>query len=165
MTSFFRFCCLTALVFLPVTFGTANAIADEVDAKALAEARELLKSGREELVREELRLTESEVATFWPLYEKYRDDVERVRDRQAKMISTYMEAYWATELTDDLAKSILDENLRINLDLLKDDKKYLRRVRKVWPDAKVTRFYQLENKLNAEINIVLANLIPLYETS
>jgi hypothetical protein len=31
------------------------------------------------------------------------------------------------------------------------------------PAAKVTRFYQLENKLDAEIDVALAGLIPLYE--
>jgi hypothetical protein len=163
MNSFFRRGFIAALALLPLIFGSATAFADEVDAEALAEARDLLKSGREELVRGELHLTESEVAAFWPIYEQYRDDIERVRDRQAKMISTYVEAYWAAELNDDLAKDILDEHFAVNSALLKVEKKYVRRFGKVLPAAKVTRFYQLENKLDAEIDVALANLIPLYE--
>ena len=163
MNSIFRRGFITAITLLPLTFGFANVFADEVDADALAEARDLLKSGREELVRGELQLTESEVAAFWPIYEQYRDDIERVRDRQAKMISTYVEAYWAAELNDDLAKDILDEHFAVNTALLKIEKKYVRRFRKVLPAAKVTRFYQLENKLDAEIDVALASLIPLYE--
>ena len=104
MTLFFRRGFLVALIFLSLTFGDTDAFADEIDSEALAEARELLKSGRDDLVREELHLTESEAAAFWPVYEQYRDDIERVRDRQAKMISTYMEAYWRAELDDELAK-------------------------------------------------------------
>lgn len=163
MNSFFRHGCIAALALLPLILGSATTFADEVDAEALAEARDLLKSGREELVRGELHLTESEVAAFWPIYEQYRDDIERVRDRQAKMISTYVEAYWAANLNDDLAKDMLDEHLAINSALLKIEKKYVRRFRKVLPAAKVTRFYQLENKLDAEIDVALASLIPLYE--
>ena len=156
---------VAALAMLALTLGSTTAFADKVDAAALAEARELLKSGREELVREELHLTESEVAAFWPIYEQYRGDIERVRDRQAKMISRYMEAYWAAELNDELAKDILDEQFAINSALLKVEKRYVRRFRKVLSAAKVTRFYQLENKLDAEVDISLANLIPLFEAT
>lgn len=165
MNSYSRFGCIASLLIVSLTFGHSSVLANEVDAEALAEARELLKSGREELVREELQLTGSEASAFWPIYERYRSDVERVRDRQAKMVSEYVEAYWAAELNDTLAKHVLDEHFAIEGALLKVEKKYLRRFRKALPAAKVTRFYQLENKLDAEIDSSLANLIPLYEAS
>jgi len=165
MNVFFRRGFIAILALLPLTLGIPTAFADEVDAEALAEARALMKSGREELMREEMQLTESEVAAFWPVYEQYRSAIDTVRDRQAKMISAYMEAYWAADLSDELAKDVLDEHFAISSAILKVEKKYLRRFRKVLPAAKVTRFYQLESKLQAEIDIVLANLIPLFETS
>ena len=58
---------LVALTFIFLTFGVTDVFADEIDSEALAEARELLKAGREDLVREELHLTESEAAAFWPV--------------------------------------------------------------------------------------------------
>ncbi len=165
MTLLFRRGFLVAWTFLLLTFSITDVFANEIDSEALAEARTLLKSGREELVREELHLTQSEAAAFWPVYEQYRDDIERVRDRQAKMISTYMEAYWNAELNEELAKHVLDEHFAINSALLKAEKKYLRRFRKALPASKVTRFYQLDNKLDAEIDVALAALIPLYDAS
>jgi len=165
MNVFFRRGIIAILALLPLTLGFSIAVADEVDAEALAEARALMKSGREELMRGEMQLTESEAADFWPVYEQYRSEVETIRDRQAKMISSYMEAYWAAELSDDLAKDVLDEHFAISSAILKVEKKYLRKFRKVLPVAKVTRFYQLESKLQAEVDIVLAGLIPLFETT
>jgi hypothetical protein len=76
-----------------------------------------------------------------------------------------MEAYWAAELSDDLAKDVLDEHFAISSAILKVEKKYLRKFRKVLPVAKVTRFYQLESKLQAEVDKVLADLVPLFESS
>lgn len=165
MNLFFRRGFIAAIALLPLTLGSSVALADEVDAEALAEARALMKSGREELMRGEMQLTESEAAGFWPVYEQYRSEVEIIRDRQAKMISAYMEAYWAAELSDDLAKDVLDEHFAISSAILKVEKNYLRKFRKVLPVAKVTRFYQLESKLQAQVDIVLADLVPLYETS
>jgi len=163
MTLFFRRGFIAALALLVLTLGSSSVIADGVDAEALAEARALLKAGREELVRDELYLTESESAAFWPVYEQYRDEVDTVRDRQAKIISIYVEAYWAANLGDELAEKILEVHFLIENDLLAIEKKYVRRFRKTIATAKVTRFYQLENKLDAEIDVALAQLIPLYE--
>jgi len=165
MTAFIRPGFLVTLTLLTLTFGVTDVRANEIDSATLAEARTLLKSGREDLVREEMELTESEAAAFWPIYERYRDDIERIRDRQAKMITTYMEAYWDADLDDELAKHILDEHFAVNSALLKVEKKYLRRFRKALPAAKVTRFYQLDNKLDAEIDVALAKLIPLFDAS
>jgi len=165
MTLFYRRGVLVSLTFLLLTFGVTDGFADEFDAEALAEARELLKSGRKDLVRVELHLTESEAAAFWPIYEQYRDDIESVRDRQAKMISTYMEAYWKQELNEELAKHVLDEHFAVNSALFKVEKKYLRRFQKVLPASKVVRFYQLNSKLDAEIDVALAGLIPLFDAS
>jgi hypothetical protein len=76
-----------------------------------------------------------------------------------------MEAYWDADLDDELAKHVLDEHFAVNSALLKVEKKYLRRFRKALPAAKVTRFYQLDNKLDAEIDVALAKLIPLFDAS
>lgn len=160
----FRRGSFAALALLALTFGSPIALAEEIDAEALAEARALLKAGREELVREEMYLTDSESAAFWPVYEQYRDEIDAVRDRQAKVISIYVEAYWGAQLSDELAEKLLKVHFLIENDLLTVEEKFVRRFRKAMPTAKVTRFYQLENKLDAEIDVALAQLIPLYET-
>jgi len=133
--------------------------------EAFVEARSLIESEREQILREELVLTGSEAASFWPLYQKYRGEIERVRDRQAEMISKYLKAYDDADLSEGLAKDMLDEHLSIKTDLLNLQKRYLRQFRKVLPEVTVARFYHLENKLDAEIDIALADLIPLFETS
>lgn len=163
MKVFFRRGFIAVLALLPLTLGFSITFADEVDAAALAEARALLKAGREELVREEMFLTESESAEFWPIYQRYRDEVDAVRDRQSEIITIYVEAYWAAELGDELAEKMLEVHFLIENQLLAVEEKYVRRFRKAIPTAKVTRFYQLENKLDAEIDVALAQLIPLYE--
>ena len=163
MNSFFRHGFIATLALLPLSLGFSAAFANEIDAEALAEARALLKAGREELVREELYLTESESAAFWPIYEQYRGEIDAIRDRQAKVISIYMEAYWDARLGDELAEKMLEVHFLMEKDLLGTEKKYVARFRKAIATAKVTRFYQLENKLDAEIDVALAQLIPLYE--
>lgn len=129
----------------------------------LANARELLQAGRKEIIADELRLTEAEAEVFWPAYEAYHADVMAVRDEQADTIGRYLKTYRAGGVTDSYAEELLDDALDIKHDLLKVQKRYLRKFRKALPIRKVVRFYQLESKMDAEIDAQLAIVIPLMD--
>jgi hypothetical protein len=105
-----------------------------------------------------LQLTPSESEAFWPLYNKYRSDVVSVQDRLVKLITDY--AAQRDALTDAQARKLLDDFLDYQSQLLRVREKYVGRFAKVLPSIKVTRFYQIENKLDAISNLTLASQIP-----
>jgi len=127
------------------------------------EARALMQAGRDEIIELEMGLTKDEAERFWPLYREYRAEVMVVRDRFAVMIGGYLKAYEAGEISDEYAEELLDDWLKYKEDLLKVQKQHVRKFRKVLPTLKVVRFYQLENKMDAEIDAELAVFIPLME--
>jgi hypothetical protein len=129
----------------------------------LTEARALLQSGRKEIIADELRLTDEEASAFWPVYEEYHSNVMVVRDRYAETIGDYIKTYRAGEITDDYAENLIDQGLSFKGDLLKIQEKYLNKFKKVLPIRKAVRFYQLENKMDADIDAQLANFVPLME--
>ncbi len=129
----------------------------------LANARALIQAGRKEIIREDLHLTGEEEAAFWPLYEKYRGEMLVALDRYADLITDYVETYHDNELTNKYADSMLNDYFDIKSDLLRIQKKYVRHYRKILPSLKVARFYQLENKMNADIDAELALAVPLVE--
>lgn len=155
----------TAFFMALLLFGNGQAAGEELDLSALADARSQLRAETREIVREELRLTDSEAKAFWPIYDKFRGEMTNVRDRQVELISDYMRAYNADQLTDSLANRILKDHLSIERDMLDVKKKYIRQFRIALPVKKVTRFYQLENKLDAAVAIQLAETIPLFDAS
>lgn len=130
---------------------------------AVIEARSLLQAGREDIVRDEIRLTASEAAAFWPAYEAYQSDIMVVRDRQANLIANYIEKYRAASVSNDLANALVDDYLDIKSDLLRIQRKHTKRFRKALPPRKAARFYQLENKLDAELDVRLARFVPLMD--
>lgn len=138
-------------------------IGQEFDSRALADARSALRAEQREIVREELRLTESESKAFWPIYDRFRAELKSVRDRQIELISDYMRAHNAGELTDSLADKLVKGELSIASDLLKVKNKYLRKFGKALPAKKLTRFYQLESQVDAQVDIQLADAIPLFD--
>lgn len=134
-----------------------------LDQEAIESVRELVQTQREQAIRDSLRLTSEEAERFWPVWERYNDDLNEVRDRRVSMIVRYLEAFSDSDVDAELARDLLDDFFDIESDMLRIRKRYVRRFQAVIPAMKVTRFYQLENKLDAEVDAELAATMPLFD--
>ena len=67
-----------------------------------------------------------------------------------------MKQYDSGVLTDEYAKEVIEGYFDVKGDMLRTRKKYVRKFGKILPMLKVARFYQLENKINAEFDSELA---------
>jgi hypothetical protein len=123
---------------------------------------EKLRADKKLLVAENMQLSDAEVKSFWPIYERYQDELFLLRARTLKMLGDYQDSY--EKLTNDIARKLLDEYLNIETLRLKLHQAYLPKFRKVLPDTKVARYYQLENKMQAALMYELARTIPLAKT-
>ena len=121
-----------------------------------------LKADKKLLVSENMQLTEAEAKAFWPVYEKYQSELFLLRARTGKLIQDYAAAY--DTMTNATAKRLLDESMMIETLRMKLNKDYLPKFRKVLPDKKVVRYYQIENKINALLYYEIAKKIPLLKT-
>ena len=119
-----------------------------------------LKADRQAVVAQNLPLTEAEAKAFWPVYKEYRTEVERLGDRLVKVIAAYA-ANYPGQMNDERATAFFNEYLAIERDRAEVRDKYVPRVRKVLPGMKAARFFQIENKLDALINLGIAQEIPL----
>ncbi len=120
---------------------------------------EKVRADKKLLVAENMRLTEAEAKNFWPLYDRYQDELFLIRARTAKFITDYADAY--QNMTDAKAKKAVGEYITIETLRLKLHKAYLPKFSKILPGAKVVRYYQIENKINAALEYELASRIPL----
>jgi len=158
--------------FLPVFFvlvlaaASANA-QSSIDAvmthEQLQAAKELVDTERDMTLIINLDLTAEESETFWPLYDEYRQKVRNVRGRKLSLIEGYAERYRAGTVDDEFAEMAIKDALDIQLETVKIRQKYWKKFRRIVPAKKAARFYQLENKMDTEIDFVLAGGIPLVE--
>lgn len=154
----------TLLVLLTglVAFGQAAA-SGAIDNPELANARALLQAGREQVIRDDLQLTEKEAAIFWPVYKGYRGEKRIVQDRHANMVADFLKRYDQGGFTDEYADQLIEDHFEIQTAILELQMRYVPMFRGVLPALKVARFYQLENKMDAEIDAQLALVVPLVE--
>ena len=160
---------MKSLTFLIPVFLLAGAsIAQESSLSSTEEAelqqtRALLKGAREDILHEEMRFTEEEAAAFWPVYERYQASLQSVRDRFAEVLVRYTRAYRAGTVTEQHANEFVEDYLDIQGEILVIKKDYLDDFRDALAARKAARFYQLDNKIETELEYQLSLIIPLVD--
>lgn len=124
---------------------------------------EKVRADKKLLVAENMQLSEADAKAFWPVYEQYQNELFLLRARTMKLLNDYAEAY--EKMVNETAKNLLDEYMTIESLGLKLRQTYIPKFRKVLPDVKVMRYYQVENKINAALIYELAAKIPLIKSS
>jgi len=118
-----------------------------------------LKADRQAVVAGNLPLTDGEARAFWPVYKAYRGEVEIVVDRLAKLIVAYATNF--ETMDDTKADAFFTESVAIEREKLEVRERNVPKIRAVLQAQKAARFFQIENKLDAIVNMSLAQQIPL----
>ncbi|MDN3512167.1 MAG: hypothetical protein NG784_12820 [Candidatus Jettenia sp.] len=150
---------LLCMGFVAIMTWAVTASAQDKPADNMQIVIEKVRADKKLLIADNMQLTETEAKAFWPVYNQYQDELFLLRVRTAKLIGDYRDAY--DKMTNDTAKKLLDEYINIETLALKLRKVYLPKFREVLPDAKVLRYYQIENKIYAALVYEIAVNIPL----
>jgi len=148
---------------LMVMVSVFTVAAQEKSADDMQIVREKVRADKKLLVAENMQLTEAEAKAFWPVYDQYQDELFLLRARTVKLINDFAGAY--EKMSNETAKKLMDEYMTIESLGPKLRQTYLPKFRKVLPEVKVVRYYQIENKIQAALFYELAANIPLMKAA
>jgi hypothetical protein len=117
------------------------------------------RAQRKATVGANMNLSADEASRFWPVYDAYEKKMDSVEDRHVKELKDFAAKY--NSFTDADAKKKLDEVLAIQQARLDVQKEFVPQFRNAVSQVKVTRFYQIDNKIQALIQCDIAQLVPL----
>jgi hypothetical protein len=162
---------LTALAFASASTGTA--LAQDADASPVTEptldagnlrafialARADLKTEKTLIIAQNIHFTEDEAFAFWPLHSEYNLALNKLLDQRLTLLGDYAATY--QDMTDQqatsLAKRVFDwESKRTGL-----KRAWFKKFSKAVPAKKAAQFFQIENQLNAALDLRLAAALPL----
>lgn len=112
-----------------------------------------------EIVKENLKLTEDEAKIFWPLFDEYMAARSPIFDKRVSITEEYMMNYYA--LDDATAKDLISKSMQSNQDLLDLRKEYLNKMFEQLPAPLVGKFFQIDNRVTALIDLVRMSATPL----
>jgi hypothetical protein len=118
-----------------------------------------IRANRKALVAVNLGLSAEQGAKFWPLYDRYQQEVGATGDRVTAIVEDYIANYG--KLSDDKALELMEGYLAAEAERVAVRRKYVPEFAKILPGREVTRFYQIENKMDAVLRYDLASAIPV----
>jgi hypothetical protein len=148
--------CATSLAVAVPAF--AQGAADIANMQIL---RDKIKADKKVVVAANMELTDAEAAKFWPIYDAYQKDLGVINERLGKAILAYADAYKTNTLTDEQARTLIDEAIAIDDAEAAMRKTYAAKLAGAIPGKKAARYLQIESKIRAVIRYELAANVPL----
>ena len=149
-----------ALVLMLFGFAPLRAAQDK-PADNMQILRDKLKADKKLLVASNMELTESEAKGFWPIYDEYQKELQKLNQRLGKVLESYADDNRGKSLTDDKAKKLIDEAVSIEQAEANIKSRFAPKLSKVLPVKKVARYLQIENKIRAVVRYDIAQGVPL----
>ncbi|WP_297792846.1 hypothetical protein [uncultured Eudoraea sp.] len=125
--------------------------------------REVLNTEKKAAVAETMALSDSESGAFWSLYNEYNSKLYQVHTDRVNIIKDFAASY--ESMTDEKADALVNRSLAYQTKLLKLNKSYYKKFKKILPASKAALYFQLESKIDDLVNASLALEIPLVNTN
>ena len=122
-----------------------------------------MQADRTKIITASMNFTDKEGAAFWPVYRKYAYERSTLDDQRAAVIKQYAAKY--ATLSDADAKAMAERMFDCESALAGLKKKYYKKFNAVLPALTVTKFFQLEHRIDLLMDTqVESSLPPLFGT-
>jgi len=127
-------------------------------ASAIEVVRADIGADRAKIITEAMKFSDKDAAAFWPIYRKYEYERSTVDDRRVAVIKEYAEKY--STLTDADAKSMAERMFDCDSRLAALKKRYFKKFNTVLPAFTVTKFFQLEHRIDLLVDMKVESSLP-----
>jgi len=137
--------------------------APSVDAGNLRAFIELVRSDiRTEktlIIAQNIQFTDDEAVEFWALHSDYDNELNKLLDERLQLLNQFAGTY--KDMTDKQAADLAGKVFNWEEKRTKLKRTWFKKFSKVVPAKKAARFFQIENQLNAALDLRLAASLPL----
>ena len=124
----------------------------------IAVIRANMQADRTTLITTGMNFNDNEGAAFWPIYREYQYERSKLDDRRSAVIKEYTQKY--PNLTDAEAKEMAERMLDCESRLAELKKKYYKKFNRVLPALTVTKFFQLERRVDLMVDMQVEVALP-----
>lgn len=134
---------------------------DSFDSSYIERLKKDVDVTSKEIVGENLKLTGEEAKIFWPLYDEYMSARNPIIDHRIEIVAEYMKNY--SSMDDKTAKDLINKSLKSYRDLLDVKEKYINKMYEHLPAPLVGKYFQIDNRLSALLDLIRMSSIPLIQ--
>lgn len=111
------------------------------------------------IVAENLTLTEEQADIFWPLYDEYDAAYDELVNDRVNVIEDYMMNYYGLE--EETGKELIAKSIELKQRAVTIQEEYINKMLGVLPISVVGKFFQIDNRIAAIIEIARLATVPL----
>ena len=141
--------------------GSGRAAAQDSADQDIKLFRKDLRSLRKQIIAANMDLNDKEAEKFWPLFERYTQELVVKQDRKYALLKEYAGNY--TTMTDEAAEKYVLGRADVDEGILQVRLKYFPLFRKVLSGKSAALFFQLDWRLGLIMDLQLASQTPLIE--
>ena len=123
--------------------------------------RKDLRSKRKQLIAANLKLTETEAAKFWPVYDQYVGELITINDKKFSLIQEYADN-WG-RLTNEQSLLFTRNWLEMDIAIAQLRQKYVPMMAKVLEGKKTATFFQLDRRIAMMMDLQVSSQMPLVQ--
>ena len=142
---------------IPQQERTTHAISNQ----DLSLLRQDLRAKRKQLITANLKLTETDAAKFWPVYDQYMAELIAINDRKFGLIQEYADNFG--KLTNNESLLFARNWLDMDIALAQLRQKYVPMVAKVLDGKKTATFFQLDRRIAMMLELQVSSQMPLVQ--
>ena len=147
----------------PQTQGPQAPARGELDKdQQLGLIRQNIQSVRKKLIGDNLDLTVTEAAKFWPVYEEYSTDFGKIDEDRSVIVKEYSDSFGS--VTDEQADNLIRRWLDTDISAAKLRQRYVPIMRAILPAKKAATFFQLDRRVSMMIDVEIMSQIPLVQS-
>jgi hypothetical protein len=118
-----------------------------------------LRTEKAYLIAQNVSFTPDEAAEFWPLYNEYSAELNKLLDDRLLLVKDYLDHH--ETLNDQQAQNIASRVFELEGKRLDLKRSWFRKFTEVVPATKALKFFQVENQINAALDLKLMDSMPL----
>ncbi len=145
-----------AIFALPGVCGAQTQVANVSSTIELVRAD--MQADRTKIITAAMNFSDKDAAVFWPIYRKYEYERSTLDDRRAAVIKDYAAKY--STLTDADAKAMAERMFDCESALVVLKKKYFKKFNAALPALTVTKFFQLEHRVDLLMDTKVESSLP-----
>ena len=150
-------CALLVVTFAMLAFCRLGSAQDSIDS-AIEVARSQMQADKASILTATMTFNDKDGAAFWPIYREYEHERSVLDDGRVSVIKEYTQKY--PNLSDSEAKDMAERMFEYDSRLAALKKKYYKRFNKVLPALTVTKFFQLDRRIDLLVDMQIESSLP-----
>ena len=114
----------------------------------------MLKPKKVGYITQELQLTEQEAKDFWPIYDKYEQELMAIRDKHRPKDTTqdgFPQRPDFLNMSNSQAEEMFTNHFKVQKEVLALEEKYFNEMKKAIPVQKVNMLFHVEKRFLTEV--------------